>query len=322
MHDRSGVCDRRRPEHPRFCEGKEIKDLAKKTVPSIEQEVAPSTQSSASDKVLKGMTALVTGAAQGLGKGIAIELARAGCAVAVNYRTHPELAQQVVEEIAVSGGEAFKVHGDIRSAAQVNRMFALLAERFKELDILVNNAAAQTWAPLLELKESDWDRDIETNLKGSFLCLQAAGRWMKQTHGGSIINIGSGCNKLPFPRLVAYSTSKGGIEMLTKIAAIELGRYRIRVNCVAPGAVLIDRTRKEDPEYAAIWGNQASLGRVGTPEDIGNAVVYLASHHASYVTGQTLWVDGGAFTKPSWPYALEDEDTATLTEKMKKAKSR
>jgi len=145
---------------------------------------------------------------------------------------------------------------------------------------------------------------------------------MKRTNGGSIINIGSGCNKLPFPRLVAYSASKGGIEMLTKIAAIELGRYRIRVNCVAPGAVLIDRTSKEDPQYAAIWGNQASLGRVGTPEDIGNAVVYLASHHASYVTGQTLWVDGGAFTKPNWPYALKDEDAATLKKKKKKAKSR
>jgi len=305
-----------------FGEGKEIKDLARETVASIKPRAAPSAPSCAPDKTLKGMTALVTGAAQGLGKGIAIELARAGCAVAVNYRTHPELAQQVVDEIAAWGGEAFKVHGDIRSAAQVNRMFSLLAKRFEKLDILVNNAATQTWAPLLELKESDWNRDIETNLGGSFRCLQAAGRWMKRTNGGSIINIGSGCNKLPFPRLVAYSASKGGIEMLTKIAAIELGRYRIRVNCVAPGAVLIDRTSKEDPQYAAIWGNQASLGRVGTPEDIGNAVVYLASHHASYVTGQTLWVDGGAFTKPNWPYALKDEDAATLKKKKKKAKSR
>lgn len=296
--------------------------MARETVASIKPRAAPSAPSCAPDKTLKGMTALVTGAAQGLGKGIAIELARAGCAVAVNYRTHPELAQQVVDEIAAWGGEAFKVHGDIRSAAQVNRMFALLAKRFEKLDILVNNAATQTWAPLLELKESDWNRDIETNLGGSFRCLQAAGRWMKRTNGGSIINIGSGCNKLPFPRLVAYSASKGGIEMLTKIAAIELGRYRIRVNCVAPGAVLIDRTSKEDPQYAAIWGNQASLGRVGTPEDIGNAVVYLASHHASYVTGQTLWVDGGAFTKPNWPYALKDEDAATLKKKKKKAKSR
>ena len=296
--------------------------MARETVASIKPRAAPSAPSCAPDKTLKGMTALVTGAAQGLGKGIAIELARAGCVVAVNYRTHPELAQQVVDEIATWGGEAFKVHGDIRSAAQVNRMFALLAKRFEKLDILVNNAATQTWAPLLELKESDWDRDIETNLSGSFRCLQAAGRWMKRTNGGSIINIGSGCNKLPFPRLVAYSTSKGGIEMLTKIAAIELGRYRIRVNCVAPGAVLIDRTRKEDPQYAAIWRNQASLGRVGLPEDIGNAVVYLASHHASYVTGQTLWVDGGAFTKPSWPYALKDEDAVTLKKKKKKAKSR
>jgi NAD(P)-dependent dehydrogenase (short-subunit alcohol dehydrogenase family) len=123
-------------------------------------------------------------------------------------------------------------------------------------------------------------------------------------HGieGSIVNLGSGCNKVPFPRLVSYTVSKGGIEMLTKSAAIELGRHRIRVNCVAPGPIEIERTKLEAPDYAETWGRQAPLGRVGVPEDVARAVAFLASEESSYVTGQTLWVDGGAFTLPNWPY--------------------
>jgi NAD(P)-dependent dehydrogenase (short-subunit alcohol dehydrogenase family) len=281
------------------------------------QKIRTSTQGVAADKPLKGMTALVTGAAQGVGRGIAIELAKAGCAVAVNYRSRRDLAIETVDQLKAGGCEAFPVQGDIRSSAQVKKIFDTVAKKFTHLDILVNNAGTQTWAPLLELQESDWDRDIETNLKGTFLCLQAASRWMKQANGGSIINIGSGCNKVPFPRLVSYSASKGGIEMLTRIAATELGRYGIRVNCVAPGAILIDRTKREDSRYAATWGKEAPLGRVGMPEDVGNAVVYLASHNASYVTGQTIWVDGGAFTKPSWPYALKDEDVEEPKNKKK-----
>jgi len=255
---------------------------------------------------LHGKTALVTGAGQGVGKGIALTLARAGCAVAVNYFSGPRLAEETVQEIKKLGVHAFSVRADIRSKSQVERMFKQISKKFPRLDLLVNNAATQAWAPLLELRERDWDRDIETNLKGSFLCLQAAAKWMKRTGGGSIINIGSGCNKVPFPRLVSYTASKGGIEMLTKVAATELGPYRIRVNCVAPGAILIERTAKEDPHYSKTWGNEAPVGRVGTPEDIGNAVVFLASNDASFVSGQTLWVDGAAFTKPSWPYQLNN----------------
>jgi len=285
-------------------------DLPAKKIAARSQKDRNRILGSGVEKSLQGMTALVTGAAQGVGKGIAIELARAGCAVAVNYRSHRDLALETVGQLKAMGYEAFPVQGDIRSSAQVKKIFDAVAKKFTHLDILVNNAGTQTWAPLLELQESDWDRDIETNLKGTFLCLQAAGRWMKEGNGGSIINIGSGCNKVPFPRLVSYSASKGGIEMLTRIAATELGRYGIRVNCVAPGAILIDRTKREDPKYAAIWSKEASLGRVGMPEDVGNAVVFLASQNASYVTGQTLWVDGGAFTKPSWPYVLKDSNTS------------
>lgn len=242
-----------------------------------------------------------------MGKGIAVELGRAGWTVAVNFRTDPLIAQETVREIEHFGGRAFAIKADIRSSAQVNRMFAALRKRFERLDLLVNNAGTQTWAPLLDLKEEEWDRDIATNLKGTFLCLQAAAKWMAEIGGGAIVNIGSGCNKVPFPHLISYSASKGGIEMLTKVAAIELGRYRIRVNCVAPGAILIDRTKKEDPRYAAIWGKEAPMGRVGLPADVGNAVIFLASDEASFVSGQTIWVDGAAFTKPSWPYKLSDE---------------
>jgi len=251
--------------------------------------------------------ALVTGASQGVGKGIAIELARAGFVVAVNYIGDQQLAKETVKQIEAAGGSGFEVKADVRSRKQIGRMFESLAKGHVHLDILVNNAGTQTWAPLLQLSEADWDRDIATNLKGSFLCLQAAARWMKDTGGGSIINIGSGCNKVPFPRLVSYSASKGGIEMLTKAAAIELGPYGIRVNCVAPGAILIDRTRREQPRYASIWSKQTPLRRVGLPVDVGRAVVFLASDAASYVSGQTLWIDGAAFTQASWPYRLDKE---------------
>jgi NAD(P)-dependent dehydrogenase (short-subunit alcohol dehydrogenase family) len=259
------------------------------------------------ERPLAGKTALVTGAAQGVGKGIALALARAGCAVAVNYLTDPELAAETVNEINNLGSEGIAVRADVRSSGQVGRMFTVLQKKFAKLDVLVNNAGTQTWAPLLDLKEADWDRDINTNLKGTFLCLQAAARWMRETGGGSIVNIGSGSNKIPFPRLVSYTASKGGIEMLTKVAATELGRYRIRVNCVAPGAILIERTAREDPRYAGVWGRQAPMGRVGLPQDVGNAVVFLACDEAAFISAQTLWVDGAAFTQPSWPYKLNDE---------------
>jgi NAD(P)-dependent dehydrogenase (short-subunit alcohol dehydrogenase family) len=253
---------------------------------------------------LVGKTALVTGAAQGVGKGIALALAGAGCTVAINYLSDPGLAAETVREIKNLGGAAFAIKADVRSRTQIDRMLTTLRKKFNKLDVLVNNAGTQTWAPLLDLKEADWDRDIATNLKGTFLCLQAAARWMKDTSGGSIVNIGSGSNKVPFPRLVSYTASKGGVDMLTKVAATELGRYRIRVNCVAPGAVLIERTAKEDPRYAAIWGRQSPMGRVGLPQDVGNAVVFLASDQAAFISAQTLWVDGAAFTQPNWPYKL------------------
>ena len=253
-------------------------------------------------KKLEGYTALVTGAGQGVGKGIALELARAGCQVAVNDIAEEALAEQTVAEIAALGVEAFSIRADVSSRLAVQEMFDRVLGRFAKLDILINNAGIQTWQPLLEVGEADWDRVINTNLKGTFLCTQFAAHHMKEHGGGAIINIGSGSNKLPFPHLVAYTASKGGIEMFTRVAAVELGRYGIRVNCVAPGAIEVERTRLEDPQYAATWGQITPLGRVGTPADVGAAVVFLASQDAAFITGQTIWVDGALFTQAAWPY--------------------
>src|SRR5262245_6599521 len=162
---------------------------------------------------LQGLSALVTGADRGIGKGIALELARCGCSVAVNYHRTAELADQTVAELAALGAQAFAVQADVSVAADVRRMTGSVVDRFGKLDVLVNNAGVQTWKPLLEVTEEEWDLVIDTNLKGCFLCTQAAAGHMKSSRGGSIVNIGSGCNRTPFPTLVAYTASKGGIEM-------------------------------------------------------------------------------------------------------------
>jgi NAD(P)-dependent dehydrogenase (short-subunit alcohol dehydrogenase family) len=251
---------------------------------------------------LEGKAALVTGASKGVGKGIALELARSGSDVAVNYHSDEVGAQATVKEIVGLGRRAFPVRGNVGVSADADKMFEEVLSRFPRLDILINNAGVQTWKPLLELEEREWDRVINTNLKGCFLCTQRAARHMKDHGGGRIINIGSGCNKVAFPRLVDYTASKGGIEMFTKVAAVELGPYRITVNCVAPGAIEIERTQDEVGDYAETWAKLTPLGRVGYPLDVARAAVFLSSDAADFITGQTLWVDGGLFTRPAWPY--------------------
>jgi NAD(P)-dependent dehydrogenase (short-subunit alcohol dehydrogenase family) len=257
---------------------------------------------------LEGRAALVTGAGRGVGKGIALELARAACRVAINYHSSGDLAQETVAEIEAMGGEAFAIRADVGVASEVREMISGVVSHFGGLDILVNNSGVQTWKPFLEVSEAEWDQVIKTNLKGCFLCSQTAALHMKDNGGGAIVNIGSGCNKLPFPNLAAYTASKGGIEMLTKVAAVELGPYRIRVNCIAPGAIEIERTRLENGDYAKLWGEVTPLGRVGTPSDVGQAVVFLASGESSFVSGQTLYIDGAVFTQATWPYRRERED--------------
>ena len=253
--------------------------------------------------MLRTQTALVTGASRGIGKEIALELARNGYRVAVNYYNDPaSLVDATIAEIRALQADVLPVEADIRSNSQVAAMFDRVISTFGRLDLVVNNAGVQTWKPLLEVTEEEWDLVIDTNLKGCFLCTQQAARYMKDHGGGSIVNLGSGCNKLAFPSLVAYTASKGGIEMFTKEAAVELGRYGIRVNCIAPGSIESERTRAEDPDYAGTWSKLTPLGRVGTAADIAPAVVFLANKGASFISGQTIWIDGALFTKAQWPY--------------------
>lgn len=252
-------------------------------------------------------TALVTGASRGIGKEIALELARNHYRVAVNYYNDPaSMVEETLAEIrslqAPGNHDVIGIEADIRSSSAVKTMFEQVVQTFGRLDLLVNNAGVQTWKPLLDVTEEEWDLVIDTNLKGCFLCTQQAARFMKEHGGGSIVNLGSGCNKLAFPSLIAYTASKGGIEMFTKEAAVELGQYGIRVNCIAPGAIESERTRQEDPDYAGTWSKLTPLGRVGSAADIAPTVVFLASPGASFISGQTIWIDGALFTKAQWPY--------------------
>lgn len=248
--------------------------------------------------------AVVTGGSSGIGKGICLHLASLGWDVAATYAHNQEGAEATARAIGAKGRRALVERCDVGYRDQMAAFFDRVVRDLGDApELVVNNAGVQSWGPLLELSEDDWDRVIRTNLKGTFLGTQIGAALMVR-HGirGSIVNIGSGCNKVPFPRLVSYSASKGGIEMFTRSAAIELGRHGIRVNCVAPGAIEIERTKREAPDYADTWGKQAPLGRVGVPGDVARAVAWLASEEAGFVTAQTIWVDGGAFSLPNWPY--------------------
>lgn len=255
---------------------------------------------------MSNKVAFITGASKGVGRGIAYGMARAGWDLAINYHSDVDGARETREKVEEMGRKCITLSGDVGGKEDVERMFGDLLSEFGRLDCLVNNAGRQTFAPLLELAEEDWDKTIKTNLKGSFLCSQKAGQMFKeQGDGGSIINIGSGANKQPFLNLIDYCASKGGLDQLTRVCACELGKYKVRVNCVAPGAIEIERTQEEDPNYAETWSAITPMGRVGNVEDIAKAVVYLAGDDAEFVTGQTLYVDGGLWTKAQWPYEVE-----------------
>jgi 3-oxoacyl-[acyl-carrier protein] reductase len=244
---------------------------------------------------------LVTGANSGIGKEIASRLARVGYDVAINHKMDAPAAENLAKELRSHGARALAVYADISIAIDVDEMFRKVIAEFGKLDALVNNAAMQVFKPLLEVAEVDWDRVIATNLRGCFLCTQRAARHMKEKRKGAIVNIGSGSNKVPFPNLSSYTASKGAIEMFTKSSALELGPFGIRVNCVAPGAIDTERTKAELPDFAGTWARLTPLGRIGTPEDVAAAVEFLLSDNASFVSGQTLAVDGGLFMQPRWP---------------------
>jgi 3-oxoacyl-[acyl-carrier protein] reductase len=247
--------------------------------------------------------AIVTGGSSGIGRCLVESFARAGYAVAFSFISDDSEARELVRGLEASGQRAFALEADAGDRGAVERFLeAASGWHGAAPNVLINNAGIQTWSPLLELSDERWNAVLRTNLTGCFINTQAVARRMVAAgQGGSIINIGSGCNKLAFPNLVDYTASKGGIEQFTKSAAIELGPHGITVNCIAPGAIATERTAQEQPDYAAAWSPLTPLRRVGTPADVADVALFFASPAARFVSGQTLWVDGGLFTRAAWP---------------------
>lgn len=243
--------------------------------------------------ILAGKRALITGASKGIGAGIALAFAREGADIAVNYHADAAGAEAAVQQAREMGRVATAIGADVGRADECQRLVAEAADALGGLDILVNNAGITLWEDFFATDEAHWDRTLNTNLKSVFFCTQAAARLMRTQQWGRVINISSGASRTAFHRATPYNASKGGMNMLTVGMAGELAPYGITVNAVAPGAILIERTADEMPDYAGHFARIAPLGRVGYPEDIAGAVLYFASDAASYVTGQVFWVDGG-----------------------------
>lgn len=258
---------------------------------------------------LKGRVAVVTGSGRGIGRAIALAFAKEGVEVVVNC-LHKENAEAVVKEIKKSGGTAVAVAGDVSSAKDVKKIFDAAVKKFRRIDILVNNAGIVHFDPLLKMSEEQWDRILDVNLKGTFLCSQAAARIMtkqKKTDrrtrsasciSGKIINISSIAGKIGFPNLAHYCASKGGIIELTREMALELAP-NITVNAIGPGVIETDMTKGLLAHRKSREGllQQIPLGRTGRPEDIAGVAVFLASNDADYITGQTIFADGGWITR-------------------------
>jgi len=245
---------------------------------------------------LSGKKALVTGASRGIGRGIALFLAKQGADVAVNYRSNNEEAEKVVSEIKAQGRDSFAVQADVSNKESVTKMFEEIKNKWGKLDILVNNAGIVQFAPFEELTEEQWDAVLDTNLKGQFLCSQQAVKLMGS--GSKIINIASiasGGVGVGFSRTSHYTASKGGVVALTENMALDLAKKGINVCAIAPGVIETDMTKDMLSDEKAKAGIMARIpkGRLGKPEDIGAAVAFLASDEADYITGTVIYVDGG-----------------------------
>jgi 3-oxoacyl-[acyl-carrier protein] reductase len=242
---------------------------------------------------LKGKVAVVTGSSRGIGRAIALKLASLGAKVVVNYRTSAEAAQEVVEAIGGQGGQAIAVQADVRDADDAKRLIKTAQSTYSRLDILVNNAGTTHDTLLLRMSEEDWDLVINTNLKGAFNCTKAAMRPMMRQRYGRIVNITSVAGLAGNPGQANYSAAKAGLVGFTKAVAKEVGSRNITVNAVAPGYVPTDLTASLPQELVEKAIEMTPLGRVGTPEEIANAVAFLVSDEANYITGVVLRVDGG-----------------------------
>ncbi len=262
-------------------------------------------------RILRGQKALVTGGSSGIGSSVAIELGHAGADVVVNYRSSAEEAAAIVAAIEERCGvRAYAHQADVSDEAQVEEMFRRMEDEFGAIDILIANAGLQQDAPLDEMTLHDWNTVIQVNLTGQFLCCREAVRRFKrrgvhpQTScaAGKIICMSSVHDVIPWAGRVNYATSKGGILMMMKSMAQEVAPYRIRVNAISPGAIRTDINREawESEEAYAELMKLVPYQRIGEPEDIGRAAVWLASDYSDYVTGTTIYVDGGMTLYPGF----------------------
>jgi NAD(P)-dependent dehydrogenase (short-subunit alcohol dehydrogenase family) len=240
---------------------------------------------------LKDRIALVTGSSRGIGKSIALELAREGCKVIVHGSRDSEALGRSFEEVSKLSPDSVMVAADLSKPAEIDEMFPRIRKTFAGLDILVNNAAMQNPSPILELKQEDWDRVLSVNLRAPFLCAQQAGRMMRENKtGGKIVNISS-VHAYDARRYYAhYSAAKGGLETLTKSLALELAPYNIQVNSIVAGAIATELTPLD---RQASFLTSIPAGRIGTTEEIARLVVFLCSNRCDYLTGASITVDGG-----------------------------
>ncbi len=261
-------------------------------------------------KPLEGQTALVTGASSGIGEEVAWAMAAAGANVGVNYFRRAEPAERLVAQIKDSGGSAVGLRADVSQEDQVTGMFERLVAEYGTVDILVSNAGMQRDAAFVSMTLEQWERVINVNLTGSFLCAREAAREFlrrgvvpeRSKAAGKIIFMSSVHEIIPWAGHVNYATSKGGMMMLMKTIAQELAPQRIRVNSIAPGAIKtpINERVWRDPQGAATMQRLIPYGRIGETQDIGPVAVWLASDEADYITGTTIFVDGGMLLYPGF----------------------
>jgi len=244
---------------------------------------------------LDGKTAVVTGASRGIGRAIALQLAKEGANVVVNFSGSEQKAAQVVEEIQGLGAQAIAVQANISDSESVQQLMNASLEQFGSIDILVNNAGITRDNLLMRMKEDEWDDVINTNLKGVFLCTKAVTRQMMKQRAGRIINISSIVGVMGNAGQANYVAAKAGVIGLTKTVARELASRNILVNAIAPGFITTEMTETLPEDVKSSMLSQIPLAKLGQPEDIAKAVVFLASDDASYMTGQTLHIDGGMY---------------------------
>jgi 3-oxoacyl-[acyl-carrier protein] reductase len=242
---------------------------------------------------LNGKTAIVTGASRGIGAEIAKYLAKEGARIAVNYSGSQSKAEEVVNEITANGGEAFAIQASVSDVESVSAMISETMNRFGSIDILVNNAGITRDNLLMRMKENEWDDVINTNLKGVFLCTKAVTRQMMKQRSGRIINISSVVGVSGNAGQANYVAAKAGVIGLTKTTAKELASRNINVNAIAPGFITTEMTDELSEEVKNQMLTQIPLAKLGSPEDVAKAVVFLASEDSNYITGQTLHVNGG-----------------------------